>query len=263
MKMLCPHCGVKGTADDSYIGKKVKCPKCEGTFEVETSEMQEIIALQDEVIIGEDIDASQVVEPDKTPEEETPEEETIEEETLEEEASEEVILDEKSLKEVTLEEERPEKETLEWSDIASDLDGESVDEEEVMDDSGIKEEGTIDEPVEEESIPVVELEPDLEAEEETISVAEELEPDVETVKEVLSSVAAEDVISESTGKKTGEETEERAGTAPVLGSDVASTLHAQGYQGNDPNLTEPATDRPDSSGNGVIKRWMRRIFLGK
>ena len=32
MKMLCPHCGVKGSADDSYQGKTVKCPKCQEVF---------------------------------------------------------------------------------------------------------------------------------------------------------------------------------------------------------------------------------------
>ncbi len=32
MKIQCPHCGVKGSADDSYHGKKVKCPKCQGLF---------------------------------------------------------------------------------------------------------------------------------------------------------------------------------------------------------------------------------------
>ena len=34
MKIQCPHCGVKGSADDSYCGQKVKCPKCQGVFEV-------------------------------------------------------------------------------------------------------------------------------------------------------------------------------------------------------------------------------------
>ncbi len=34
MKLHCPHCGVKGSADDSYLGRKVKCPKCQGVFEV-------------------------------------------------------------------------------------------------------------------------------------------------------------------------------------------------------------------------------------
>ncbi len=32
MKIHCPHCGVKGSADDSYHGQKVKCPKCDGVF---------------------------------------------------------------------------------------------------------------------------------------------------------------------------------------------------------------------------------------
>jgi hypothetical protein len=32
MKLLCPHCGVKGSADDSYQGRTVKCPKCGGNF---------------------------------------------------------------------------------------------------------------------------------------------------------------------------------------------------------------------------------------
>lgn len=34
MKLHCPHCGVKGSADDSYVGRKVKCPKCQGVFDV-------------------------------------------------------------------------------------------------------------------------------------------------------------------------------------------------------------------------------------
>lgn len=36
MKILCPHCGVKGSADDSYSGRKVKCPKCTTVFEVKS-----------------------------------------------------------------------------------------------------------------------------------------------------------------------------------------------------------------------------------
>ena len=32
MKIHCPHCGVKGSADDSYIGRKVRCPKCDTVF---------------------------------------------------------------------------------------------------------------------------------------------------------------------------------------------------------------------------------------
>ncbi len=35
MKMHCPHCGVKGSVDDSYIGRKVRCPKCQTVFHCE------------------------------------------------------------------------------------------------------------------------------------------------------------------------------------------------------------------------------------
>lgn len=35
MKMHCPHCGVNGSADDSYIGRKVRCPKCDTIFRCE------------------------------------------------------------------------------------------------------------------------------------------------------------------------------------------------------------------------------------
>ena len=35
MKLQCPHCGVKGSAEDSYSGRKVKCPKCQGLFELQ------------------------------------------------------------------------------------------------------------------------------------------------------------------------------------------------------------------------------------
>ncbi len=34
MKLYCPHCGIKGSAEDSYSGRTVKCPKCQGVFEV-------------------------------------------------------------------------------------------------------------------------------------------------------------------------------------------------------------------------------------
>jgi hypothetical protein len=34
MKLHCPHCGVRGSAADSYTGQKVRCPKCQGIFEV-------------------------------------------------------------------------------------------------------------------------------------------------------------------------------------------------------------------------------------
>ncbi len=32
MKIDCPHCGVHGTVDDSFAGKKLRCPKCSKVF---------------------------------------------------------------------------------------------------------------------------------------------------------------------------------------------------------------------------------------
>ncbi len=35
MKMICPHCGLKGTAEETLVGKKVRCPECQQIFRVE------------------------------------------------------------------------------------------------------------------------------------------------------------------------------------------------------------------------------------
>ncbi|WPD22692.1 MAG: hypothetical protein SD837_21215 [Candidatus Electrothrix scaldis] len=34
MKLTCPHCGVTGSIDDKFIGKQLKCPKCNERFTV-------------------------------------------------------------------------------------------------------------------------------------------------------------------------------------------------------------------------------------
>ena len=36
MKIQCPHCGVRGTLDDAYIHKKIRCPKCSNVFRAES-----------------------------------------------------------------------------------------------------------------------------------------------------------------------------------------------------------------------------------
>jgi hypothetical protein len=53
MKILCPNCGVKGSADDSYCDRRVRCPKCRHIFVVHID-----MALAPEL----------VVEPDAIPE---------------------------------------------------------------------------------------------------------------------------------------------------------------------------------------------------
>lgn len=62
MKLDCPHCGVSGSAKDSYTGQKVKCPKCKGVFEVielRTAEETTPAIVQEETLEWEDI-ASEV-----------------------------------------------------------------------------------------------------------------------------------------------------------------------------------------------------------
>ncbi|MGB3223643.1 MAG: hypothetical protein WBB23_12645 [Desulforhopalus sp.] len=57
MKLDCPHCGVSGSAKDSYTGQKVKCPKCNGVFEVSELEAAEetTVAIKEETLEWEDI----------------------------------------------------------------------------------------------------------------------------------------------------------------------------------------------------------------
>lgn len=55
MKMTCPHCGVKGSADDSLFQKKVKCPKCLSLFNVNADLVEVIPVDKLEQLQGQDI----------------------------------------------------------------------------------------------------------------------------------------------------------------------------------------------------------------
>ena len=35
MKLNCPHCGLKGTADDALLAKKIRCPQCRQVFRLD------------------------------------------------------------------------------------------------------------------------------------------------------------------------------------------------------------------------------------
>lgn len=39
MKMKCPHCGVKGSLDDSFLHKKIRCPRCQQIFRADPDEV--------------------------------------------------------------------------------------------------------------------------------------------------------------------------------------------------------------------------------
>ena len=38
MRLSCPHCGVDGFAEDSWVGRRVRCPRCQNIFLVERCE---------------------------------------------------------------------------------------------------------------------------------------------------------------------------------------------------------------------------------
>jgi len=94
MKMHCPHCGVKGSADDSYVGKIVRCPKCEATFEVLLEEISTAVSSETEV--------QDILEPSTS---------SVEEEVVAESAM--------------MEADEKQEEILEWSDVAVELDQDS------------------------------------------------------------------------------------------------------------------------------------------
>jgi hypothetical protein len=51
MKRVCPLCGVRGSLADEHLGRKVRCPKCQGIFVVEEEEGEPAaVALPEEVL---------------------------------------------------------------------------------------------------------------------------------------------------------------------------------------------------------------------
>lgn len=71
MKLICPHCGLKGTADEALQDKKVRCPQCQKIFRLSetnivTAESESRVSTLNEPSEGADaldieIPASQVV----------------------------------------------------------------------------------------------------------------------------------------------------------------------------------------------------------
>lgn len=111
MKIDCPHCGVHGSIDDSFAGKKLRCPKCSKVFlpdedilpEVDdTGMMRQEISPDNEPVSSESAaqglmatEAEELVEPeDETFERETEESEEITEEELPEIQEEDSLVNE-------------------------------------------------------------------------------------------------------------------------------------------------------------------------
>lgn len=64
MKLICPHCGLKGTADDALLEKKVRCPQCQKVFRLhETSTVSSMTVPHDAASSSGTTDKNSEVEP--------------------------------------------------------------------------------------------------------------------------------------------------------------------------------------------------------
>lgn len=126
MKLQCPHCGVKGSAEDSYSGRKVKCPKCQGLFElkpemaVELTESSKLVSGLSTTPLEPTMPVSEVELPIAADEDagEAEADDAIAVEDLEEPVKIDQELAEPGLETVP----SAEDEVLDWADIASEID---------------------------------------------------------------------------------------------------------------------------------------------
>lgn len=123
MKLHCPHCGVKGSTDDSYSGRKVKCPECKELFVISPDmvieapeEIVEPVELSHEPadgVVGESINQQEELQETDSVEVEMLESEESDEAEVEEAAPEEIELEETELDDVEAKESEPEDSGLE------------------------------------------------------------------------------------------------------------------------------------------------------
>ncbi len=117
MKLHCPHCGVKGSADDSYSGRKVKCPKCQGLFEVKPD-----MALEppdDAPLFSSAFSSPPTESPASLAEVETP---TVVDDGISLNESEKLADEVPTASESEITSPSEQEETLDWEDIASEID---------------------------------------------------------------------------------------------------------------------------------------------
>jgi Zn-finger nucleic acid-binding protein len=266
MKMLCPHCGVKGAADDSYRGKMVKCPKCETVFEVFPEEKTSIFEgtqasatlppVESETLdinecqgaktlkmlcphcgVRGSADDSYRGKMVKCPKCETIFEVSPEGESLPERTQTPPVLSPFEPKEQDI------TESPDGMIFGADDQYEHV--------SASLETEDIDEAVSE--IPALEAELQQEPVEalQWSDIADDL--DLSSLETDQTDETTADTPLEEPEVSYSVEQEKTLYDASVPRPDVASTLRARGFQGNDPNLTDSLSPRSDFSILGVIK----------
>jgi len=126
MKLYCPHCGVSGSTDDSYLGRTVQCPKCKSMFTVTAEEpqaQQETGEFPDEAVV-----AAALAEDLGSPAEAA--EPTVETAWMPEEepaVTADLAETEDAQPDLELAEDSAHEETLNWDDIQAEMDKSPVD----------------------------------------------------------------------------------------------------------------------------------------
>lgn len=287
MKMLCPNCGVKGSADDSYIGKKVKCPKCNEIFKAVPEEdkfeesfrefpSEESVVSDLEDIFSEDGGVAEVEEeaddePLEIDEEEilsaaVSESESFDDEPAPADLDDEPAGESEDHTAVELDETLPEIDDFDEpliSDDIQEIEGQPLlDEVDVIDDPDSVEPQE-DLGVEIDDTEIVEVFDEGDEIDTLLEDSRKEPPEIETEK--CSVCGKEDSIGKPFIAKDGQlfctdclpevmEDEEKI-VSP--GEDVTSALRARGFQGNDPEVTEVKIKRSSFTVSGVIREAWR------
>lgn len=65
MKVICPHCGLKGTADKILQDKKVRCPQCQKIFRLSETNAFSVITTSQEINVADPLENVKQDQPDQ------------------------------------------------------------------------------------------------------------------------------------------------------------------------------------------------------
>lgn len=279
MKMRCPQCGVKGSADDKYLGRRVKCPKCQEIFT--------LTAVDDEV---EELKTSplEIEEPAKdvpVPEESLPE---VEKDTKEyaPEAPEEVegkLFDDISSDEENVTDEEvveslfddgdEEKIATEEPEESLSIDDFFTDQEQVEEDGKIEieepedifeETTSLEEEVVEESAPVEEISSDIEEpvedDEQTEEILLEEEDELELTESLEEETAETDVVETDEQLEDSEELLVEEEDELILDEELAVELEEQPEKTEVISAPAAALDESEMQEEEEDKEPVKHVF---